>query len=88
MELNEINWNCQHCGELNTLDLSDLNLSDFVGSDDLQIDESEEMLALREQIKELQILNTRQQEDLLRLKQVSPKPFQKPRSPQWRFREK
>ena len=64
MELNEINWNCEHCGELNTLDLSDLNLSDFVGSDDLQIDESEEMLALREQIKELQILNTRQQEDL------------------------
>ena len=64
MELNEINWNCQHCGELNTLDLSDLNLSDFVGSDDLQIDESEEMLALREQIKELQIQNSRQQEDL------------------------
>ncbi len=65
MELNEINWKCSHCGEDNVLDLSELNLTDFIEPNSSPSDESEELMLLREQIKELQIVNERQENDLL-----------------------
>ena len=81
MELNEINWNCEHCGELNVLDLSGLNLSDFIEQDAIPVNESAELQALREQIKELEITTSRQEQDLINAKSGITKAISKTEKP-------
>jgi hypothetical protein len=57
-------FKCSHCGEMNDLDLSEFNISELAELSNQPVEDSEEILALKEQIKEQQILVERQQKQL------------------------
>ena len=61
----QINFECVHCGEINLVDLSDINLGDLAGDDVSGEADPDEILELKEQIKELEILSDRQEQDLI-----------------------
>ena len=57
-------FKCTHCGETNDLDLSQLNVSELAEFSNDTADDSDAILALKEEIKEQQILVERQQKQL------------------------
>ena len=57
-------FKCTHCGETNDLDLSQLNVSELAEFSNGTADDSDAILALKEEIKEQQILVERQQKQL------------------------
>ena len=61
----QINFECVHCGEINLVDLSDINLGDLAGNDVPGEADPDEILELKEQIKELEILSDRQEQELI-----------------------
>lgn len=61
----QINFECVHCGEINLVDLSDINLGDLAGDGVSGEADPDEILELKEQIKELEILSDRQEQELI-----------------------
>lgn len=57
-------FKCTHCGETNDLDFSQLNVSELAEFSNDTADDSDAILALKEEIKEQQILVERQQKQL------------------------
>ena len=57
-------FKCSHCGETNELDLSKLNVSELAEFSNEPPDDSDAILALKEELKEQQIVVERQQKQL------------------------